>query len=113
MITSQQHGHPTDHQTQQPTHYEQHQEQETEQRSRTTPDTGHYAEQTTRHDQQETPTKRSRERSNDSHLCITIRRCCLRRRERPRRVIATAVTRPTVDLQCKIIPAPSGWWSSC
>jgi hypothetical protein len=75
MTTNHEHGHRPTNQTQHPTHHEQQQEPETEQRSRTTPDTGHYAEQPTRHDQQDTRTKRSRERSNDSHLGITILGC--------------------------------------
>ena len=47
--------------------------QEQETRTRPLPDTGHYTKQTTKHDQQDTRTKRSRERSEDAHLGITIR----------------------------------------
>lgn len=49
------------------------QNQEKDQEPGPLPDTDHYAEQTTRHDQQDTDTKRSRERSEDAHLGITIR----------------------------------------
>ena len=48
--------------------------QEQETRARPLPDTDHYAEQTTRHEQQDRRTKRSRERSRAAHLCITIPR---------------------------------------
>jgi hypothetical protein len=48
--------------------------QEQETRARPLPDTGHYTEQTTSHEQQDPRTKRSRERSRAAHLCITIPR---------------------------------------
>src|SRR4051794_39491719 len=47
--------------------------QEQQTRTRPLPDTDRYTEQTTGHDQQDTRTKRSRERSEDAHLGITIR----------------------------------------
>lgn len=43
-----------------------------DQELRPLPDTDHYAEETTRHEQQDPRTKRSRERSRAAHLCITI-----------------------------------------
>ena len=46
--------------------------QEQETGPRPLPDTDHYAEQTTRHEQQDRRTKGSRERSKAAHLCITI-----------------------------------------
>ena len=49
------------------------QSQEKDQEPRPLPDTDHYTEQTTRHEQQDSRTKRSRERSEDAHLGITIR----------------------------------------
>jgi hypothetical protein len=47
--------------------------QDTEQEPRPATDTDHYTEQTTRHEQQDPRTKRSRERSEDAHRGITIR----------------------------------------
>jgi hypothetical protein len=47
--------------------------QEQETRTRPLPNTDHYAEQTTRHEQQDPGTERSRERSEGAHLGITIR----------------------------------------
>lgn len=43
-----------------------------DQEPRPLPDTDHYAEQMTSHEQQDRRTKGSRERSRAAHLCITI-----------------------------------------
>lgn len=48
------------------------QDQNRDQEPRPATDTDHYAEQTTRHKQQDRRTKGSRERSRAAHLCITI-----------------------------------------
>ena len=47
--------------------------QDEEQEPRPLPDTDHYTDQATRHEQQDARTTGSRERSEDAHLGITIR----------------------------------------